>query len=89
MSTFSMLHGTERIVDDHRIGVIASGVDDEGVSLAYLGIIHGDSWDKITVCKGEEKTLSSGWVLRLLDLRYLPEGAGKATIDLELSHPGD
>lgn len=86
MSTFSILHGTQRMVNGHLIGVIGSELSKNGQGLARLGVRAGDdgSVERFTISEGQSVTLSDGWIIRLANMEVLETGGGKATLNLEL-----
>ena len=89
METFSMLQGTQRLVDDHLIGVIASEAGDNASGRARLAVRHGETVDRFTIEEGESVSLSDGWRLRLASVEIFPSGAGKATLGVELISPDE
>jgi len=89
MDTFSMLHGTQRLVEGHLIGVIASEAGDGGPGRARLAVGHGETVDRFTIEEGQSVSLSDGWVVKLTGVQVLPSDEGKATLDLELFSPDD
>jgi len=89
MYAFSMLQGTQRLVDGRLIGVIASEAGEDGSGRARLAVRQGEVVDRFTIEEGQSALLSDGWSLRLAGVEVFPSGAGKATLDLELVPPDE
>jgi len=89
MDAFTMLHGTQHTAENHRIGVIASGVDEAGRGRARLGVRNGDTVDRFTIYQGETLKLSDGWNIRLIAVTCMESNEGKATLEMELIAPGE
>ena len=54
--------------------------------MARLGVRSNQSnqVERFTLMEGETVTLADGWTLRLVKVWHQPEGAGKATVGIEL-----
>jgi hypothetical protein len=83
-----MLQATQRPVDGHLVGVIASTIDQGGH--AFLGVLPdgtAEPPEQFILATGETHLLADGWQVRLISVTQRPSGRGKATVEIELSAP--
>lgn len=88
MTRFAMLQATQRPVDGHLVGVIASTTDDGGHAL--LGVLPAGEDkppEQFALATGETRVLTDGWQVCLIRVTQRVSGHGKATVEIELTAP--